>query len=52
MKYDLKGVQGHRRFLLKNPVFIRYIFCLKYNLIKTLYECKHHKDANFPLNEV
>ena len=37
MKYDLKITKGH--LLLKNPLFLQYLFCLESDLIKIYYEC-------------
>ena len=32
--------------------FLKYIFCLTPNLVKTFQECQHYEDANFSLYEL
>ena len=34
-------------FKFQNNVFLRYFFCLKHNLIKTILECQQHEDKKF-----
>ena len=51
MKFDLRDHwRSHKAiFLSKSKIHLvlGYIFYLKYNVIKTLYECKHYENANF-----
>ena len=34
-------------FMFKKSIFIRYLFCLKSDLIKTFYELYHYYDTEF-----
>ena len=49
MKYDLKGHYRSQKVILrfKNYLFLRYIFSLTPNLLKTYQEYQQYKDANF-----
>ena len=49
INYDLKGHWRSQKvtFMFKNQLFVRYLFCVKSDLIKNLNEWEHYKDAIF-----
>ena len=45
IKYDLRDHTGP-------PFLFKLMFCLKYNLNKTLCGCQYYKDVHFSFNEI
>ena len=49
IQYDLKGHWRSQKvfFVSKNLLFLKYLFCLTFNLYQILYEWLHNKDTFF-----
>ena len=47
IKYDLRGQESSHKaiFVFNKELFLKYIFCLKSNLIMPLYEYQHCEDT-------
>ena len=49
IKYDLKGHWRSQKvfFVFKNQLFLKYLFCLTFNLNQIMYKWLHNKDPFF-----